>query len=173
MYCNDWLDTRVVLKYWILFPIFYGNHFQKIRTDLLLRIDTQSTCLFPQYDSWQRKRRLESPLLRAARAFFPSWNNDGKLALFFTLFQIGTTPVCARFLSFAGAKSVFVGPNLTMVSKILVVQPAQIRYIGVEDLSHKPLFWATRNTLALGHKNRAVALLTSNKPAPLEKRTRF
>ena len=24
-----------------------------------------------------------------------------------------------------------------MVSKILVVQPAQIRYIGVEDLSHK------------------------------------
>ena len=38
---------------------------------------------------------------------------------------------------FAGAKSVIVGPNLTMVSKILVVQPAQIRYIGVEDLSHK------------------------------------
>ena len=104
MYCNDWLDTRVVLKYWILFPIFYGNHFQKIRTDLLLRIDTQSTCLFPQYDSWQRKRRLESPLLRAARAFFSPWNNDGKLALFFTLFQIGTTPVCPRFAFFCRRK---------------------------------------------------------------------
>ena len=91
---------------------------------------------------------------------------------FLTLFQIGTIPLCARF--FAGAKSVFVGPNLTMVSKILVVQPAQIRYIGVEDLSHKQLRRAssTRNTRALGHKNRAVALLTSNKPAPLE-RTRF
>ena len=64
-------DLYKVLKYWILFPIFYGNHFQKIRTDLLLRIDTQSTCLFPQYDSWQRKRRLlESSPLRAARAFF-------------------------------------------------------------------------------------------------------
>ena len=85
MYCNYGyiLVTVVVLKYWILFPIFYGNHFQKIRTDLLLRIDTQSTCLFPQYDSWQRKRRLES-CLRAAKAFFPPWNNDGKLALFNT-----------------------------------------------------------------------------------------
>ena len=59
---------------------------------------------------------------------------------FFNTFSNRHNTRLRTFLIFAGAKSVFVGPNLTMVSKILVVQPAQIRYIGVEALSHKPLF---------------------------------
>ena len=174
MYCNDWLDTSSSIE--VLNTISDILRKSLSKNQDRPAVENWHTINLPFSTIWQlttKEKAWKSSFTCRKSLFFLREIMTEKLALFFTLFQIGTTPVCARFLSFAGAKSVFVGPNLTMVSKILVVQPAQIRYIGVEDLSHKPLFWATRNTLALGHKNRAVALLTSNKPAPLERRTRF